>query len=427
MAAVTEVGARVRGRVVVPGDKSISHRALMFAALATGTSRIDGILDSADVRSTASVLRALGVDVPPLAATMSVTGVGFRGFRAPEVALDCGNSGTTTRLMAGIVAGLPFTSRFTGDESLSRRPMRRVAGPLETMGARITLNGDALPMQIEGGPLRPIRFMNTPASAQVKSAVLLAGLVAGVTVAVIEPEPSRDHTERFLLALGADLQVRDDIIVLRPPAALRAFALRVPGDPSSAAFFAAAAALAKGGELELPGVLASGTRDGFFRTLAEMGAVVGAEPPTVTDAGEMVTTYRVSPGSLRGVTVPKDRVPSMIDELPLLACVAAYAEGETVISGAAELRVKESDRIATTAHNLAKVGVTVEELPDGMRIVGRPGARLSGRVVTHGDHRIAMAFGVLGAMPGNAIEVDDPECVGVSYPGFWDDLARVAA
>jgi 3-phosphoshikimate 1-carboxyvinyltransferase len=427
MAAVTEVGGRVRGRVVVPGDKSISHRALMFAGLATGTSRIDGILDSADVRSTAAVLRALGVEVPALAATIEVPGVGLRGMRAPAVALDCGNSGTTTRLMAGIVAGLPFTSRFIGDESLSRRPMRRVAGPLETMGARVTLKGDALPMEIEGGALRPIRFLNTPASAQVKSAVLLAGLVGRVTVAVIEPEASRDHTERFLVALGADLQAKDGIIVLRPPAALRAFALRVPGDPSSAAFFAAVAALATGGELELPGVLASGTRDGFFRTLAEMGAVVRAESPTVTDAGEMVTTYRVSPGVLRGVVVPKERVPSMIDELPLLACVAAYAEGETVISGAAELRVKESDRIATTVANLRGLGADAEELPDGIRVVGRPGARLGGRVVTHGDHRIAMAFGVLGAMAGNAIEVDDRECVGVSYPGFWDDLARVVA
>ena len=416
-----------RGRVVVPGDKSISHRALMFAALATGTSRIDGILDSADVRSTASVLRALGVDVPPHAATMSVPGVGFRGFRASESELDCGNSGTTTRLMAGIVAALPFTSRFTGDASLSRRPMRRVSGPLETMGARITLNGDTLPMRIEGGPLRPIRFLNTPASAQVKSAVLLAGLVAGVTVAVIEPEPTRDHTERFLRALGAELQVRDGIIVLRPPASLRAFELAVPGDPSSAAFFAAAAALVDGVELELPGVLASPTRDGFFRTLADMGARIGSDEPVVTDAGESVTTYRVSAGRLAGITVGAERVPSMIDELPLLACVAAYAGGETVITGAAELRVKESDRIATTVANLGKLGVEAHELPDGMRVVGRPGRRLRGAIVTRGDHRIAMAFGVLAALPGNAIEVDDPDCVGVSYPGFWADLARVFA
>jgi 3-phosphoshikimate 1-carboxyvinyltransferase len=419
---------RVTGQVTVPGDKSISHRALMFASLARPGSHsvVREILDSADVRSTASVLRALGVPIPAFSSTMAITGVGRRGLAGASEALDCGNSGTTARLMSGILAASTFRSLLVGDESLSRRPMRRVARPLEAMGARIALSaGDRLPMQIDGAALSPLRWQSETASAQVKSAILLAGLVAGVEVTVGEPSPSRDHTERFLRALGATLRIDPSSVTLAPVLRdLSSFDLTVPGDPSSAAFFAALASLADTGSLSLINVLASSTRDGFFRTLSTMGGAVAQSPLRHTDSGESVATYEIAPARLRGVEVAKSDIPSMIDELPLLACLAAHAEGETVISGAEELRVKESDRIAATVANLRAIGVEAEERPDGMVIRGGD-APLRGRVVTHSDHRIAMAFGILGRRRGNAIEVDDPECVAVSYPSFWRTLDEV--
>jgi 3-phosphoshikimate 1-carboxyvinyltransferase len=419
---------RVTGQVTVPGDKSISHRALMFAALARpgATSVVREILDSADVRSTAAVLRALGVPIPSFSTAMTITGVGRRGLAPASVALDCGNSGTTTRLMAGILAASPFRSILVGDESLSRRPMRRVARPLEAMGARIALSaGDHLPMRIDGGALSSLHWKSETASAQVKSAILLAGLVGGVEVTVEEPSPTRDHTERFLSALGASLMAASGSVTLAPAARdLAGFDLTVPGDPSSAAFFAGLASLADTGSLSLVNVLASPTRDGFFRALSAMGGAVARGAPRTTDSGEEVTTYEVTPARLRSVWVGPSEVPSMIDELPLLACLAAHAEGETVISGAEELRVKESDRIATTVANLRTIGAVVEERPDGMVVVGSD-APLRGRIVTHGDHRIAMAFAILGRRRGNAIEVDDPDCVAVSYPSFWRTLDEV--
>jgi len=427
---------RVTGQVTVPGDKSISHRALMFAALAQSgaTSVVREILDSADVRSTAGVLRALGVPIPGFSPAMTIPGVGRRGLAAASAALDCGNSGTTTRLMAGILAASPFRSILVGDESLSGRPMRRVARPLEAMGARIGLSaGDHLPMRIDGGALSSLHWKSETASAQVKSAILLAGLVAGVEVTVEEPSPTRDHTERFLRALGAPLTVGATVgprvaagsVTLAPVVRdLTGFDLTVPGDPSSAAFFAGLASLADAGSLELPNVLASPTRDGFFRTLSAMGGAVARSAPRDTESGEQVASYEIAPARLRATHVGADLVPSMIDELPLLACLAAHAEGETVITGAEELRVKESDRIATTVTNLRTIGVKAEERPDGMVIVGGD-APLRGRIITHGDHRIAMAFAILGRRRGNAIEVDDPDCVAVSYPSFWRTLDEV--
>ncbi|HEU4641521.1 MAG TPA: 3-phosphoshikimate 1-carboxyvinyltransferase [Gemmatimonadaceae bacterium] len=417
---------RVEGRVRVPGDKSISHRALMLAALAEGTSRIRDILPSADVHSTAGVLRALGVQVPPLAAEMRVEGVGLDGLRAPGDSLDCGNSGTTTRLMAGIAAASPFESRFIGDASLSRRPMRRVARPLEEMGARVTLErGDGLPMLVRGGPLRPMDYATETASAQIKSAILLAGIAGRVPVTVREPAVSRDHTERMLGALGAVVETRGTTVRLEPVKRLAPLDVRVPADPSSAAFLAALAALASEGEIELPDVCLNPTRTGFFRALRRMGATLSIES-TGREGGEEVGTVRIRPSALEGIELPSDEVPSMIDEIPLLACVAARARGTTVISGAAELRVKESDRIATVVANLRAIGVEAEERPDGMAITGSDHP-LRGEIRTHGDHRIAMAFGVLGALDGAAITIDDPACVAVSYPGFWDDLCRVTS
>ena len=414
----------VSGEVRVPGDKSISHRALMLATLATGRSRVRGILRSADVSSTAGVLRGLGAAIPALGAELAIDGLGLRGMHAPVSPLDCGNSGTTARLMAGIVAAQPFSATFVGDESLMRRPMRRIQRPLERMGARIELTEKGtLPMVVHGAELGVVDWDTGTASAQVKSAILLAAVVAGTRATVHEPVRSRDHTERMLTAMGATVKQRETSVAIAPVQSLQPLDLDVPGDPSSAAFLVALAALAEHGSLSLPGVCVNPTRTGFLDVIREMGARVELRDAQAW-SGEDVATVIARPGALRGVTVGGPRVPAMIDELPLLACLAAVAEGETVITGAAELRAKESDRIAAVVSNLRTVGAEAEELPDGMRIAGGAG-RLAGRVATHRDHRIAMAFGVLAALPGNAIEIDDPACVAVSYPGFWNDVRRV--
>jgi len=416
----------VHGTIRVPGDKSISHRALMFGALGEGVGHIRGILRSADVHSTAGVLRTLGVAIDPLSDAVTITGRGLRSLRAPTDVLDCGNSGTTTRLMSGLVAGHPFAATFVGDASLSKRPMRRVAEPLGQMGATFEFaQGDGLPMTVRGGDLHSVQWHSKTASAQVKSAILLAGLAAQVPVSVSEPERSRDHTERMLSMLGVDVLVDGTTVSLTTAHHLAPIDIDVPADPSSAAFFAALAALSSSGDLRLEHVCLNPTRTGFLHALERMGARVRYEDQR-THGGEPVGTVIPGRGTLRGITVSGPDVPSLVDELPMLACLAARAEGETLITGAAELRVKESDRIGTVVSNLQALGATAEELPDGMHITGsdRP---LRGRVVTHGDHRIAMAFGILGALPGNTIEIDDPDCVAVSYPTFWTDLARVTA
>jgi 3-phosphoshikimate 1-carboxyvinyltransferase len=416
---------RVTGTVRVPGDKSISHRALMLSALGDGPSRVTRILDSADVRSTAGVLRQLGVDIPTLDPELVIEGVGTRGLLAPRDALDCGNSGTTARLMAGMVAGAGVTARFVGDASLSRRPMRRVARPLEAMGARIQFDGsDGLPMTVRGATLRGIEWASDVASAQVKSSILLAGAVAGVEVTVREPGASRDHTERMLVAHGLGIEWAPGYARLRAGGRLDPCDVDVPADPSSAAFFAGLAALAASGEVVLKDVCVNPTRIGFFHALREMGPVVEFLPRR-EQSGEPTGDIVVRPGPLRAVTVGADRVPSLIDEVPLLACLAARARGESRITGARELRVKESDRVAAVVGNLRAVGVEAHELPDGMVVVGSD-APLSGRVVTSGDHRLAMAFAVLGAGTGGRISIDDPACVDVSYPAFWRDLDRVS-
>jgi 3-phosphoshikimate 1-carboxyvinyltransferase len=417
---------KVDGALRVPGDKSISHRALMLAALGKGESRVRGLLCSADVKSTASVLRSLGASVPEVTpAEFTVRGRGLRSLRESDGDLDCGNSGTTARLMAGVLAAIPFDSRVIGDASLSRRPMKRVARPLEAMGASFKFPaGDGLPMTVHGGQLRGVTWFSETASAQVKSAILLAGLVADVPVEVHEPAATRDHTERMLRARGVDVRSEGTVVTLVPTARLDAADTDVPGDPSSAAFFVALAAMAGGGTLRIEHVCVNPSRTGAFTALSEMGALIGYEDAH-EDGGEPVARLVVSPRVLRGVTIEPGVVPSLIDELPVIACVAARAEGETRVTGAAELRVKESDRIAVVVRNLKVIGADAEELPDGFVVRGsdRP---YRGLVHTHGDHRIAMAFGVLGALDGNAIDVDDPECVNVSYPGFWSDLARVS-
>lgn len=417
---------KVAGTIRVPGDKSISHRSLILSAMADGESVVRGILDSEDVRSTAEVLRSLGADIPAFTDTIRVKGRGLRGLKAPRAPLDCGNSGTTTRLMAGVVAAHPFAARFIGDASLSRRPMQRVAEPLTYMGARFEFeHGDGLPMTVHGVDLRSVDWDTGGASAQVKSAILLAGLVAGVEVRVTEKSLSRDHTERMLRAMGVDVETDRNQVCLRPARRLRPLEIRVPADPSSAAFFVALAALATEGELVLTDVCLNPTRTGFFAALRRMGASVD-EAREISSAGEELGSVRVKPATLRSTRITGQQVPALIDELPLLACVAAGAGIELEITGAAELRVKESDRINTVVQNLRAVGADAEELPDGLRV--RAGRReFSGTIDPRRDHRIAMAFGVLSAATGNRITVKDPECVAVSYPGFWDDLRRAAA
>ena len=417
---------KVAGTVRVPGDKSISHRSLILASLADGESRIRGVLDSGDVVSTAAVLRALGARVATLSGDMRIKGVGLRGLESPHQALDCGNSGTTARLMAGVVAAHPFSARFEGDASLSRRPMKRLAEPLSYMGAQFEFErGDGLPMTVRGMDLHGVDWDTGGSSAQVKSAILLAGLISGVEVRVTERSLSRDHTERMLRAMGVDVENDRNQVCLRPTSRLAPIEVEVPADPSSAAFFVALASLATKGELMLTEVCLNPTRTGFFEAMKRMGADVSARVDT-GGAGEPTGALTVRPAPLRGIHITEVEVPSLIDELPLIACVAAGAGVDLEITGAAELRVKESDRIAAVVQNLRAVGARAEELPDGLRVSG-PRRELSGAIDPRGDHRIAMAFGVLSAATGNRIHIKNPECVAVSYPNFWDDLRRVAA
>jgi len=427
-AEVTRTGAPlvVQGTIRAPGDKSISHRALIFAAMANGTTCIRDILPSADVHATAAALRAMGADIPALSEDFVVRGRGLAALHSPESAFDCANSGTTTRLLAGLVAGLAGReARFEGDASLSRRPMQRIATPLSQMGARITFEGaaghDGLPMRVAGAALSDLRYVNAQASAQVKGALLLAGLASGVSVTVEEPTRSRDHSERMLLARGVHLEVSDHAVTLPAGQVVQAADVVVPSDPSSATFFAALAAMANEGVLRLENVCLNPTRTGAFDVLRRMGAQLTIEAAFEV-GGELIGTVVVRPSPLVGTTIEGSEIPRCIDELPMLACLATRAEGTTYIRDAQELRVKESDRITAVVANLRTLGADAEEYPDGLRVTGSR-APLQGHVVTHGDHRLAMAFGILGALPGSRISIDDPGCVAVSYPTFWRDLA----
>ena len=415
--------------VSVPGDKSLSHRALMLAALATGESVLRGVLPSADVVSTAGVLATLGVSLPDrwnADDTLRIAGLGRRGLRAPATALDCGNSGTTSRLMAGVVAGHPFSGTFVGDASLSRRPMRRIARPLTQMGATFRFaSDDGLPMTVKGGELGDIDWISPTASAQVKSAILLAALVSGNSARVQEPTRSRDHTERMLAALGAPIIVTEDAVLLDPVAQLAPLDFDVPGDPSSALFLIAWAVL-RGVALEITNVGVNETRTGAFAVLRRMGVTLTLANEHEL-GGEPVADVHVAPAAgIRGVDIGGSEIPALIDELPILACIAARAEGETRITDAGELRVKESDRITAVVANLRAVGADADELPDGMVVRGNARV-LRGHVITHADHRIALSFGVLGAATDSEISIDDPSCVDVSFPGFWATLAVLGA
>ncbi len=409
-----------------PGDKSITHRALVLGALADGRSILEGPLTSLDARSMARTLRALGVAISPLkpGAAVSVIGSGLRGLHPPQAALYCGNSGTTARFLLGVLAGFPFTARLTGDASLRRRPMRRVTIPLSMMGARFEeLQGDGLPVIVRGGPLQPLSYDLPVAAAQVKSALLLAGLVGRVPVRLTEPAPSRDHTERMLAALGVPLERAGPAVALAPAERIPAFTLRIPGDISSAAFLVGALLLGNRDAMVIRDVGVNPTRAGVLRVLDRMGARV--ELRRAGDVlGEPLGDLVVRPAQFRACEVTAEEVPSLIDEIPVLAVLASRAEGRSVFRGVAELRVKESDRLELIARNLRAVGVTAEANADTLWVEGtdRPPA---GRVETAGDHRLAMAFAVLGTVPGSRIQLSETQSVDVSYPGFFEDLARV--
>jgi 3-phosphoshikimate 1-carboxyvinyltransferase len=415
-----------RGEVGVPGDKSITHRVLLVAALSDGRCVFTSALAAADTRATAAALRSLGVKVGPLVdgRSVAVAGGGLRPFRPAQRALDCRNSGTTARLLLGLLAGHPFSSRLTGDRSLRRRPMARVTEPLRAMGASVeAAEGERLPIEVRGGALVPLSWRSPVASAQVKTSLLLAGLVGGVKVSVTEPTVSRDHTERLLRLVGVKVDLDGTTVTAQPVASIPAFGGEIPGDFSSAAYLLAAGLVAESGEVVVRNVGINPTRTGFLRALERMGASVEVADRW-TSMGEPAATLSARAARLTAVEVSPDEIPSMVDEVPLLACLAARAEGTSVFRGVGELRVKESDRLALVAANLVALGVTAHTEGDTLLVEGTDAAP-RGRVETAGDHRLAMAFAVLRAVPGAEIELDDSRCVAVSYPHFFRDFARV--
>ena len=416
---------RLGGVVRPPGDKSISHRVLMLAALARGKSELTGLLTGDDVKSTARVLRQLGADISTIRDSM----VKVSGARltAPGARLNCGNSGTSARLMLGILAGQKFTATLTGDASLRRRPMRRVTEPLKQMGADINERGDGLPLTIRGGTLRGLTYVSPVASAQVKSAILFAGLTGRVPVTITEPYRSRDHTERLFVHLGLGIHERNGAIVYEPSghSNIPSFQLSVPGDPSSAAFLVAAAVLAEGGELLVENVGINPTRTGFLVVLERMGAHV--ERVNLRDeGGEPVADLVVRPAALKGTEVSAAEIPTLVDEVPMLAVLASRAAGETVFREVGELRVKESNRLELMADNLRAVGAKAEVQGNDLHVEGNQRAP-RGRVETAKDHRLAMAFAVLDTVDGAAVMLSEKKSVAVSYPNFFRDLKQCFA
>jgi 3-phosphoshikimate 1-carboxyvinyltransferase len=416
--------ARVRGRFTLPGDKSISHRLAIFGALAHGDTRLTNFASSADCASTLRCLEALGVRVGRDGGSVELRGRGPEGLTAPAGELDCGNSGSTLRMLAGVLAGRPFASVLTGDESLRRRPVERVAVPLRAMGARLSSTSDRPPLTIEGGVLRPITWELKVASAQVKTAILLAGLQAEGETSVREPASSRDHTERLLPLFGADVLREGLTVSIRGGAALRSVQMAVPGDVSSAAFLVVAALTRPQSEVRLDGVLLNRGRAAFLDVLTAMGAELEVE--VTSTEPEPVGTIVARSSRLHGIEVPAEIVASLIDEVPILAVAGACADGRFSISGAAELRVKESDRIAALVEGLRAMGASVEERPDGLAVDG--GRQLRGAAVrSHGDHRIAMAMAVAALGASGDTEIEDAECASVSFPEFYEILARAVA
>jgi 3-phosphoshikimate 1-carboxyvinyltransferase len=424
------------GTVQVPGDKSISHRSLMLSALAVGESRIEGLLEGEDVLATAAAMRAMGADIQrDDDGVWHVHGVGVGGLMQPETALDMGNSGTSTRLLMGLLASHDLTATFTGDASLSKRPMGRVIDPLSTMGAEFTASpGGRLPLTMRGiSPAVPIEYRLPVASAQVKSAILLAGLNTPGITRVIEPVPTRDHSERMLRGFGADLTVTIEpdgtrIIALRGEAELRPQHIVVPGDPSSAAFPMVAALLVPGSHVVIENIGLNPTRAGLVQLLKAMGGQIEILNPREV-GGEPVGDLSIKASTLHGVEPDPANVPSMVDEFPVAFIAAALAEGRSVFRGLEELRVKESDRITTMVDGLRTIGARVEELEDGLIITGTGGKPLKGGgpIATKLDHRIAMSFAIAGLVSSDGVEVDDMRPVATSFPGFTDLLGGLGA
>jgi 3-phosphoshikimate 1-carboxyvinyltransferase len=420
---------KIAGQVKVPGDKSISHRALLFSALIEGTIEIEGLLAADDTRATLNCLKELGVEFAADGEKLTVKGRGLRGFEEPDNVLDAGNSGTTARLLAGLLAGQPFYSTLTGDGSLRRRPMKRVTEPLRQMGASISgrHNSEHLPLSIRGYDLLPISYTLPVPSAQVKSALLIAALYSRGTSEIKDPYNTRDHTERALRYLGAEIKKAGrSFIILKSPAKLKGERFRIPGDISAAAPFIVAATLAPRGELYLENVGINPTRTGMLDVLAQMGAGISILNER-EDNCEPVADLLVRGGfKLKGVEISGEMIPRVIDEIPLLAVAALFAQGETVIKGASELRVKESDRLSSISNELQKMGALIKELPDGLAISG--GARLSGaRCESRGDHRIAMALATAALFAGSESVIGGAEAVAASFPGFFTVLNGIAS
>ncbi len=418
----------IPAEITVPGDKSISHRAAMFAGMADGRTVIEGFLPSEDCMCTVKAMQALGAEVEPLEelegvglVKLAITGNG-RKLKAPSAAVDCGNSGTTMRLLSGILAGQPFSTTLIGDESLSRRPMKRIADPLREMGAKLEGQGDKIcaPITITGGDLHAIDYTLPMASAQVKSAVLLAGMFAPGKTTVVEPITTRNHTERIMSHFGVKWLRDKDRISVYGGQTPRATDIVVPGDVSSAAFWMVAAAATPNAQIIIKNVGLNETRTGVISVLLRMGARI--ENSETSRDGEPRGNVVVHGGELNATVIGGTEIPNVIDELPILAVAGALARGNTLIKDARELRVKETDRIAAVAENLRRMGVTVTEFEDGMEIEG--GAKLQGaNITTYGDHRIAMAFAIAGLYAEGQTVIEGSECISTSYPGFEDDLA----
>lgn len=416
----------LRGSLRVPSDKSLSHRSIMFGSLAAGTSRIREVLRSEDCMNTLACFAAMGVRAEWAPnGDLQIEGLGLDGLQEPGDVLQAGNSGTTMRLMSGVLAGAPFFSTITGDASLRNRPMGRVVGPLTQMGARIWGRQGAklAPLAIQGGQLKGIDYASPVASAQIKSAILLAGLFAEGPTRVTEPARSRDHTERMLAKMGAEITVDGLAVTIQPRPRLRPVEMTVPGDISSAAFWLVAASLVPGSDVLLRDVGVNPTRTGILDVLEAMGADITRENER-DEGGEPVCDLRVRSATLHGTVIAGDVIPRLIDEIPILAVAAAAAEGPTEIRDAEELRVKESDRLKAIVSQFGPLGLQAEERPDGLLIQGGVRWR-GGRGTSGGDHRIAMSLAVIGLLADGPVEVGDTACTRTSYPSFWEDLARL--
>lgn len=418
---------QLKGEITVAADKSISHRAVIFSAVARGKSVIRNLLAAEDIQSTCRCMKNLGVHIQERNSTLLIKGRGLQGLKEPNRVLDCGNSGTTMRLLTGVLSAQPFFSVLTGDHSLNQRPMRRVIEPLQLMGAELQgrQGGNYPPLAIKGNKLKGISYLSPVASAQVKTAILLAALNANGVTEILEPEKSRDHSENMLAAMGACIQIDGLRIQLQPGQELSAQEFLVPGDISAAAFFLVAATIVPGSELKICDIGINPTRTGIIEVLQQMGANIKLENQR-TIGGEIMADIIVTASQLKGVKIEGEIIPRLIDELPVLAVAMAVAEGESEVREAGELRIKETDRIAAICGELGKMGVAITELEDGFRIKGKEHQLQGVRVNSHGDHRIAMSLAIAALVAEGETTIDNAEAVSISFPSFWDTLEKIS-